>query len=123
MGPGRAFFDAIRKSLGSLPLVAEDLGEITPDVVELRSELGIPTVLGVSNVSHGLPDRGVLNASFLAMAMERGLDAVHFAFDATASIWSRRSTFTTAACRYSSCRCTTNRSGPSGPYVLVRAVT
>jgi len=44
--------------------------------VELvRSELGIPTILGVSNVSHGLPDRSVLNASFLAMAMERGLDA------------------------------------------------
>jgi 5-methyltetrahydrofolate--homocysteine methyltransferase len=39
------------------------------------SELALPTVLGVSNVSHGLPDRGVLNASFLAMAMERGLDA------------------------------------------------
>ncbi len=38
-------------------------------------ELGLPTILGVSNVSHGLPDRGVLNASFLAMAMERGLDA------------------------------------------------
>jgi 5-methyltetrahydrofolate--homocysteine methyltransferase len=44
--------------------------------VELaRTELGLPTILGVSNVSHGLPDRGVLNASFLAMAMERGLDA------------------------------------------------
>ncbi len=38
-------------------------------------ELGLPTILGVSNVSHGLPDRGTLNASFLAMAMERGLDA------------------------------------------------
>ena len=40
-----------------------------------RTELGLPTILGVSNVSHGLPDRGVLNASFLAMAMARGLDA------------------------------------------------
>jgi 5-methyltetrahydrofolate--homocysteine methyltransferase len=39
------------------------------------AELELPTVLGVSNVSHGLPDRSVLNASFLAMAMERGLDA------------------------------------------------
>jgi 5-methyltetrahydrofolate--homocysteine methyltransferase len=38
-------------------------------------ELGLPTILGVSNVSHGLPDRPVLNASFLAMAMERRLDA------------------------------------------------
>jgi 4-alpha-glucanotransferase len=41
-GPGRAFFDALRSALGELPLVAEDLGEITPDVVELRDELGIP---------------------------------------------------------------------------------
>jgi 5-methyltetrahydrofolate--homocysteine methyltransferase len=40
-----------------------------------RTELGLPAILGVSNVSHGLPDRGFLNASFLAMAMERGLDA------------------------------------------------
>jgi 4-alpha-glucanotransferase len=29
-------------ALGALPLVAEDLGEITPDVVTLREELGIP---------------------------------------------------------------------------------
>ncbi len=41
-GPGRPFFDAVRSALGALPLVAEDLGEITPDVVELRKELGIP---------------------------------------------------------------------------------
>jgi 5-methyltetrahydrofolate--homocysteine methyltransferase len=38
-------------------------------------ELGLPTVLGVSNVSFGLPDRGPLNASFLSMAMASGLDA------------------------------------------------
>jgi 4-alpha-glucanotransferase len=41
-GPGLPFFDAVRKALGALPLVAEDLGEITPDVVALRKELGIP---------------------------------------------------------------------------------
>lgn len=44
--------------------------------VEMASkDLGLPTILGVSNVSHGLPDRSLLNTSFLAMAMERGLDA------------------------------------------------
>ncbi|MBD3347605.1 MAG: hypothetical protein GF400_00215, partial [Candidatus Eisenbacteria bacterium] len=48
----------------------------TLKAVELAwRELGVRTILGVSNVSHGLPDRSVLNASFLAMAMERGLDA------------------------------------------------
>ncbi len=38
-------------------------------------ELGLPTILGVSNVSHGLPDRSVLSRSFLSMAMAQGLDA------------------------------------------------
>jgi 4-alpha-glucanotransferase len=41
-GPGRDLFDAIRQSLGSLPLVAEDLGFITPEVHELRESLGLP---------------------------------------------------------------------------------
>jgi 4-alpha-glucanotransferase len=41
-GPGRALFDAISSSLGALPIVAEDLGLITPDVLELRDGLGFP---------------------------------------------------------------------------------
>lgn len=41
-GPGRALFDALQGAIGSLPMVAEDLGEITPDVVELRRSLGLP---------------------------------------------------------------------------------
>jgi 4-alpha-glucanotransferase len=41
-GPGRVLFDAVREALGELPLVAEDLGHITPDVHQLRRELGIP---------------------------------------------------------------------------------
>lgn len=41
-GPGRAPFDAIAENLGSLPLVAEDLGTITEDVHELRDALGLP---------------------------------------------------------------------------------
>jgi 4-alpha-glucanotransferase len=41
-GPGRALFDAVKAALGDLPLVAEDLGEITPDVVALRKELSLP---------------------------------------------------------------------------------
>jgi 4-alpha-glucanotransferase len=40
-GPGRALFDALADALGDLPLVAEDLGEITPDVVKLRKDLGL----------------------------------------------------------------------------------
>jgi 4-alpha-glucanotransferase len=67
-GPGRAFFDAIRKSLGSLPLVAEDLGEITPDVVELRSELGIP---GMAILHFAFsPDP---RSSFIPYALDRNM--------------------------------------------------
>jgi 4-alpha-glucanotransferase len=41
-GPGRKLFDAVRRALGDVPLVAEDLGTITPDVRALLEELGIP---------------------------------------------------------------------------------
>ena len=41
-GPGRRFFDAIRGALGDLPLIAEDLGQINPDVYVLRDQLGLP---------------------------------------------------------------------------------
>jgi 4-alpha-glucanotransferase len=41
-GPGRAPFDAARAALGELPLIAEDLGVITPPVTKLRLSLGLP---------------------------------------------------------------------------------
>ena len=41
----------------------------------LKEELGVYTVLGVSNVSFGLPQRPLVNAAFIAMALEAGLDA------------------------------------------------
>ena len=41
-GPGNAIFDAMQKSLGSLPIVAEDLGVITPEVEALRDRHHIP---------------------------------------------------------------------------------
>ncbi|HSP33795.1 MAG TPA: 4-alpha-glucanotransferase [Thermoanaerobaculia bacterium] len=39
-GPGLELFDAIRDALGDLPLIAEDLGFITPEVDQLRDALG-----------------------------------------------------------------------------------
>src|SRR5437762_1413338 len=41
-GPGRALFDVVRRELGELPLIAEDLGVITPAVDRLRDGLGLP---------------------------------------------------------------------------------
>ena len=40
--PGKALFAAIEQALGKLPIVAEDLGLITPDVIELRDGCGLP---------------------------------------------------------------------------------
>ena len=41
-GPGKDLFDEIKKRLGTLPIIAEDLGVITPEVEELRDGCGFP---------------------------------------------------------------------------------
>lgn len=41
-GPAAKLFDAIEKKLGKMPIIAEDLGEITPDVIELRDRYNFP---------------------------------------------------------------------------------
>lgn len=43
-------------------------------VEAVRENLGLKTVLGVSNISFGLPYRDLLNRTFLALALERGLN-------------------------------------------------
>ena len=41
-GPGAPFFEAVRKALGPLPFIADDLGVITPQVVALMKQFQIP---------------------------------------------------------------------------------
>ncbi|RRT73817.1 hypothetical protein B296_00025006 [Ensete ventricosum] len=41
-GPGKAFFDAVFKAVGDIDIIAEDLGVITEDVVQLRKDIGAP---------------------------------------------------------------------------------
>ena len=41
-GPGRELFAAVKAALGDLPVIAEDLGVITPEVEALRDEFGYP---------------------------------------------------------------------------------
>jgi 4-alpha-glucanotransferase len=41
-GPGADFFTVVKRELGDLPIIAEDLGEITPDVIELRNQFALP---------------------------------------------------------------------------------
>ncbi len=51
-------------------------GQVTMQVTrQVREELGVNTVCGASNVSFGLPGRGVLNGTFLAMMIANGLTA------------------------------------------------
>jgi 4-alpha-glucanotransferase len=40
--PGRELFSAIKNALGDLPIIAEDLGVITPDVEALRDDFELP---------------------------------------------------------------------------------
>ncbi len=49
--------------------------EVTTDALKMiRDRLGASTVLGISNVSFGLPDREAVNARFLSYALECGLN-------------------------------------------------
>jgi 4-alpha-glucanotransferase len=59
--PGRELFTAIRQALGQLPIIAEDLGVITPDVEALRDDFGFPGMrilqfaFGGDPLNHDLP--------------------------------------------------------------------
>jgi 4-alpha-glucanotransferase len=49
--PGMDFFTTVQSTLGELPIIAEDLGVITPDVVAMREAFGLP---GMKIVQFGL---------------------------------------------------------------------
>lgn len=53
----------------------KEVQETIKAVTLVKEKLGVKTTLGVSNVSFGLPDRELLNRTFLAMALTAGLDA------------------------------------------------
>ncbi len=48
--------------------------EILKAITMVKEELGVRTVLGVSNISFGLPKRNLMNSTFLAAALGAGLD-------------------------------------------------
>src|SRR4029079_365026 len=43
-GPGAEFFSAIQAALGDLPMIADDLGAMTPEVYALRDQFGLPGI-------------------------------------------------------------------------------
>ncbi len=59
-GPGAALFEAVERALGRLPIWAEDLGVITPEVIGLRERFGLP---GMKILQFAF-DEAALNASF-----------------------------------------------------------
>ncbi len=52
----------------------EDVKETLKALSLVKEKLNVKTVLGVSNVSFGLPNRGILNKTFLAASLFAGLD-------------------------------------------------
>lgn len=62
-GPGGALFEAMRAELGELPLIAEDLGIITPAVSRLRAELGLPGMVVLQFAFDGNPRNAHLPAN------------------------------------------------------------
>ena len=65
-------FDTLAMTVSAAP---EAAGVTLEALRRIRGELGCHTVLGVSNVSFGLPNRDVLNGAFFAMALASGLSA------------------------------------------------
>lgn len=65
-GPGAAFFQAVTKELGHLPLIAEDLGLITPDVEALRDQFRVPGTRVLQFAFDGNKDNPNLPDNFVA---------------------------------------------------------
>lgn len=69
---GDLYFDALIRPVSTEPSQAREFLRSIPMIKSLG---GAKTICGLSNVSFGLPDRRLVNAAFLAMAAQAGLDA------------------------------------------------
>lgn len=65
-------FDTLAMAVSAEPFAAQTTLKALKTI---REKLCCNTVLGVSNISFGLPNRGALNASFFLLALENGLSA------------------------------------------------
>ena len=64
--------DVLNLAVSAMPGCAE---ETLKALRIVKNELNLPTILGVSNVSFGLPSRSSINSAFVSMAIHSGLDA------------------------------------------------
>lgn len=69
--PENLYFDPLIRPISTEPAQAGEFLRAIPMI----KELGAHTICGLSNVSFGLPDRKLINATFLSMAVHSGLDA------------------------------------------------
>ena len=72
IGPENILIDAL-----CLTVSSDSKGALTTleTLRRVRDELGGKTILGVSNISFGLPKREIINGAFFTMAMQNGLSA------------------------------------------------
>lgn len=68
----RVLVDCLTLAVGASP----EGPKVALKAIEEASKMGFWTIMGISNVSHGMPGRSALNAAFYAMAVSRGLCAV-----------------------------------------------
>ncbi|MEM7033557.1 MAG: 4-alpha-glucanotransferase [Chloroflexota bacterium] len=61
-GPGTSFFETVSNALGELPIIAEDLGLITPSVLTLRDQFELPG-MKVLQFAFSLTDTGELDGT------------------------------------------------------------
>jgi 4-alpha-glucanotransferase len=68
-GPGAELFHQVGRELGPLPIVVEDLGLITTDVIEVRNLLGFPGMKVLQFAFDGKPDNPYLPHNYTADCM------------------------------------------------------
>jgi 4-alpha-glucanotransferase len=68
-GPGAKFFNAMKRNLGELPFIVEDLGLITPEVYTLRDRFHLPGTRVLQFAFSGEPDNPYLPHNYVPNAV------------------------------------------------------
>ncbi len=66
------YFDPLIRPISTEP---DQAREFLKSIPMIKAIGGVKTICGLSNISFGLPDRKLVNSTFLAMAVQAGLDA------------------------------------------------
>uniref|UniRef100_M1BDK8 4-alpha-glucanotransferase n=1 Tax=Solanum tuberosum TaxID=4113 RepID=M1BDK8_SOLTU len=85
VGPGKPLFDAILQAVGKINIIAEDLGVITEDVVQLRKSIEAP---GMAVLQFGIISSAVLIKCVQKVALSlSGILGINLFFPVSFSIW------------------------------------